>query len=167
MLRKNYPKEAALWLQTSEITELLVRSATHTLLMNNVLLCFSRLFYSPQPPVRAILDAVISFSAAVHRSLQVRLLHQRVISFEFSHHVFNFVFNKKGTPVKHKPGCLYEGTDFSEEFFNNNHFEIYKKHNEGCFITFLFICVVLSSSLLSCTVKMAIFYLVDLLKMLL
>ena len=99
-------------------------------------LCFCRLFYSPQPPVRAILDAVSSFSAAVHRSLQAGIISQRIIRVEFPRHVYNFLFNGKGSSVSRKPGRLYERSDFTDEFFNDGHFQIYNKHNEGCSISF-------------------------------
>ncbi|XP_019858046.1 PREDICTED: uncharacterized protein LOC105314460 [Amphimedon queenslandica] len=119
VLWKNYSKEEATWEPESEITEAAVR-----------------LYHEPQPPIRAILDAVSSFSLVLQNNLKAGLLRRRSMSLEFPRYVFNFLFNNKGNHTSNRPGCLYQRCDFSAEYFCNGHFEYYNKFGEGCFVSF-------------------------------
>lgn len=83
-----------------------------------------------------MLNAISSFAASIRNSLRLGLVCQQNITLEFPRYVFNFLFNGKGSPVKHRSGRVLERIDFSAEHFNDSHFEYYNKDREGCFISF-------------------------------
>uniref|UniRef100_A0A1X7UEC6 Uncharacterized protein n=1 Tax=Amphimedon queenslandica TaxID=400682 RepID=A0A1X7UEC6_AMPQE len=85
---------------------------------------------------RTILDAVSAFSVAIQSSLRTGLLAKRAVTLEFPRNVFKYLFQDKGSLVKGTPGKLYEGGDFTSEFFNKLHFSSYNKDGDGCFVTF-------------------------------
>lgn len=75
----------------------------------------SPLFHDPEPPIRCILDAISAFHLAINCSLQVGLL-QRSFSLLFPRHVFNFLFQSKGSAVMKKPVRLPEKRFYSIVF---------------------------------------------------
>lgn len=95
-----------------------------------------RLFFDPQPPVRLILDSVSIFTVSLQESLTQGIVRKRTISLEFPRYVFNFLFNNKGSPVRRKPGRLYERSDFSLTYFCDSTFAVYNKHKEGVAVVF-------------------------------
>lgn len=82
-----------------------------------------RLYHDREPPIRCIFDAISAFHLAIKCSLRVGLLQKRSFSLEFPRHVFNFLFQSKGSAVVKKPGRLYQRNDFIELYFNDEHFQ--------------------------------------------
>ena len=101
-----------------------------------VIIIAYRLFHDPEPPIRCILDAISAFHLAIKCSLRVGLLQKRSFSLEFPRHVFNFLFQSKGSAVVKKPGRLYQRNDIVELYFNDEHFQYFNKYGEGCFVLF-------------------------------
>lgn len=97
---------------------------------------YTRLFEHPCPPQRILLDAVSKFTADVHHSLQAGSLRRRTITLEFPRHVFNYLFNNKGSNVPGRSGRLYNRGDFHPQYFDDNSFVHYNKHGEGCMVKF-------------------------------
>lgn len=99
-------------------------------------LYYNRSFEHPCPPERVILDAVSAFTAAITKSLLKGSLRERNITLEFPAHVFKMLFDGKGSRAPHKPGRMYNRSDYVCPYFDDSTFLCYGKHSEGCKIVF-------------------------------
>ena len=113
---------------------------------------FHRRFHNPHPNERAILDAISSFELTIQTSLRAGVLKRSITKLEFPTHAFNFLFNGKGTNVTHKPGKLYNRSDFNPLYFSSDAFTYYNKHGEGITVKFPSICTIMYVFLSSHTV---------------
>lgn len=137
---EGYSKEEASWVPAKDITEIAIRSVLLSAASITKVRHFTdvhyRFYHEPQPQERTILDAISSFSIAIHGSLRVGLLAKRSLTIEFPRQVFTFLFKDKGTNVQGKPGKLYERSDFLCHYFTDSHFSYYTKDGNGCFVSF-------------------------------
>lgn len=102
----------------------------------NSLLFFHRLYNSPVPESRVLIDSVTSLKESILNSLRVGTNKRRCQSLEFPTHVFRYLFNNKGVIVPSKPGRLYHRCDFPSSHFNDSDFQYFNKEREGCFVVF-------------------------------
>ena len=104
--------------------------------MTACVLYYCRYFNNPQPPLRAVLDAVSNFRTGIRKSLIAGTIRQRTIKVNFQITTFKFLFKGKGKKVPHRPGCMYYLHDFDQHYFTPDDFVFYNKDDEGCKVDF-------------------------------
>ena len=87
------------------------------------------------------MDSVSNLVAAIQLSLSKGILKAKTFNIEFPRHMFNFLFNNKGIMINHKPGKLYNMTDFDMHYFKVDSFTHYNKFGEKCSVKFpIYMC---------------------------
>lgn len=96
-----YSKEEAFWVPAKDLTEIAIRSvycyhdaASSITKVKHFTDVHYRFYHEPQPQERTILDAISSFSVAIHGSLSVGLFAKWSLTIEFSRQVFIPSFSK-------------------------------------------------------------------------
>lgn len=101
---------------------------------NNVLPPF-RGYHQPDPPLRALLDDISSFTRAISESLRAGCIRKNKIDVNFRSDSFKILFSNKGT------GTQYNLTDFDQRYFLEGWNRYVCKTGEGFEVDFPIILV--------------------------
>ena len=86
--------------------------------------------------MRATLDCVSAFLAAINKSLKMGVNRGSQITVNFRTDVFQFLFKDKGREYPHGPGQLFELEDFDKNFFLPDWHRVHDHLGDGCEIQF-------------------------------
>ena len=98
--------------------------------------CYYRAFNNPNPPERAVLDAISSLTTQIKLSLKLGTVRRCSFSVCFRRDVFNYLFKDSGSCVSRKRGKFYNRNDFVNKYFSDSSFVFYNDCNEGVRVVF-------------------------------
>lgn len=95
-----------------------------------------RLYNTPQPERRVLLDNVSNFISCVNKSLKAGTVKVYKFCVEFRLDAFRYLFHGKGSSQARTSGMLYNQEDFTKEYFPEDWWIVLDKNGDGCCVDF-------------------------------